>query len=176
MNAIRLLLFASLAVFAIGRAAAQVDGAGTQIIIPVVASTASFTSEITLKDESGSSNSVTMQFVEAQSSSTPGVHSCTSIPLAGFGVTTVTLAASCPLAAGSHFGYVLLKSAASDNWFFAYSRTSNPQGIGFSVEGYPIGHIGGGDAFSEVGGVKRKAATGSSPAFQSNCFVATLDD
>ena len=176
MNAIRLLLFASLTVFAIGRAAAQVDGAGTQIIIPVVASTASFTSEITLKDESGSSNSVTMQFVEAQSSSTPGVHSCTSIPLAGFGVTTVTLAASCPLAAGSHFGYVLLKSAASDNWFFAYSRTSNPQGIGFSVEGYPIGHIGGGDAFSEVGGVKSKAATGSSPAFQTNCFVATLDD
>src|SRR5690348_248178 len=176
MNDLRLMLFASLALFAIERAAAQVAGAGTQIIVPAVAATASFSSEITLKDESGSSNSVTMQFVEALGSASPGVHACTPIPLAGFGVTTITLSANCSLSAGSHFGYVLLKSAGSDNWFFAFSRTSNPQGIGFSIEGYPIGHIGGGDPFSEVGGVKRKAATASSPAYQTNCFVATLDD
>jgi hypothetical protein len=176
MNALRVLLFASLAVFAVGRAAAQVDGAGTQIIIPIVASTGSFSSEITLKDESGTSNTVSMQFVEATGSASPGVKACTSIALSAFQVTTVTLGTQCGLGAGGHFGYVLLKAAASNRWFFAFSRTSNPQGIGFSVEGYPIGHIGGGDPFSEVGGVKRKAATGSSPAFQTNCFVASLDD
>jgi hypothetical protein len=88
----------------------------------------------------------------------------------------VTVASQCTLGAGGHFGYVLLTSSASNKWFFAYARTSNPQGIGFSVEGFPIGHLGGGDPFSEVGGIKRKAATGSSPEFQSNCFVATLDD
>ena len=176
MTVLRLLLLGLLAVFAIGRATAQVAGGATQIIIPAVASTPSFTTEITLKDESGASNSVTMQFVEALSSSTPGVHACTSIPLGAFQVTTVTLAANCGIASGGHFGYVLLKSGASNRWFFAFSRTSNPQGIGFSVEGYPIGHIGGGDPFSEIGGVKRKAATGSSPAFQTNCFVASLDD
>jgi hypothetical protein len=176
MNVLRPLLFASLALFAVDRAVAQVDAAGTELIIPDVASTVSFSTEITLKDESGGSNTVTMQFVEAQSSSSPGVKSCSSIPLGAFQVTTVTLAGNCGLVAGSHFGYVLLKASASNKWFFAYSRTSNPQGIGFSVEGYPIGHIGGGDAFSEIGGVKRKAATGSSPAYQTNCFVATLDD
>ena len=36
--------------------------------------------------------------------------------------------------------------------------------IGFTVEGYPIGHIGGGDPDSEVVGVKRKAATATHPA------------
>ena len=101
MNALRPLLFASLAFFAIGRAAAQIAGAGTQIIIPIAASTASFSSEITLKDESGGSNSVTMQFVEALGSASPGVHACTSIPLSAFGVTTVTVAANCALGAGS---------------------------------------------------------------------------
>ena len=176
MNALRPLLLASLAFLGIGSAVAQVDGAGTEIIIPAAAATGSYTSEITLKDESGGSNTVTMQFVEAQSSGSPGVKTCSSIPLAAFQVTTVTLAANCPLGTGGHFGYVLLKSAASNGWFFAFSRTSNMQGIGFSVEGYPVGHIGGGDAFSEIGGVKRKAASGSAPAYQTNCFVATLDD
>jgi hypothetical protein len=55
-------------------------------------------------------------------------------------------------------------------------RTANPFGIGFSVEAYPIGHIGGGSNYSEVLGLKRAAATMSAPAYQSNCFVATLDD
>ena len=176
MNAPRLLVVALLGIVATGHAFAQVAAGATQVIIPLAAQTSSFTSEITLKDESGASNSVTMQFIEAQSSSSPGVKSCSSISLAAFEVKTVTLAAQCGLATGSHFGYVLLKSGASSRWFFAYSRTSNPQGIGFSVEGYPVGHIGGGDPFSEIGGAKRKAAAGSSPAFQTNCFVATLDD
>jgi hypothetical protein len=176
MFALRALLLFVLAVVPVAPAFAQIDGAGTQIIIPLVASTPSFASEISLKDESGTSNTVTMQFVEGSTSASPGVKACTSIALAPFEVKTVTLASQCPLGAGGHFGYVLLKSSASSKWFFAYSRTSNPQGIGFSVEGYPIGHIGGGDPFSEVGGIKRKAATATLPAFQSNCFVATLDD
>jgi hypothetical protein len=67
-------------------------------------------------------------------------------------------------------------SVPKEKLFYAYSRVSNPQGIGFSVDGYPIGHIGGGDVSQEVQSVKRKAATASAPAYQSNCFVATLDD
>ena len=176
MRALRSLLLLTLALVPIGRAFAQIDGAGTQIIIPLVASTPSFASEISLKDESGTSSTVSMQFVEGLSSASPGVTLCSSIALAPFEVKTVTLASQCALGAGGHFGYVLLKGSASNKWFFAFSRTANPQGIGFSVEGYPIGHIGGGDPFSEVGGIKRKAATATLPAFQSNCFVATLDD
>lgn len=174
MNVIRLFLFASFALLIAGRAVAQIDGGGTSIIVPVVASTTSFMSEITIKDESGVTHSVSMTFYEAQTSAAPGAKTCAPISLAPFQVTTVSVATQCSLA-GNHHGFVILRDA-SDNWFFAFSRTQNPQGIGFSVEGYPIGHIGGGDPFSEIGGVKRKAATASSPAYQTNCFVATLDD
>jgi hypothetical protein len=166
------------AAFAAAPALAQVAAGGTQILVPIVASTSSFTSEITVKDESGFARSVTVQFYEGVGSSTPGAHTCTPVALGTFQTTTFTLAAQCGLATGGHFGFVLLTdaSATKDKWFFAFSRTSNPQGIGFSVEGYPIGHVGGGDPFSEVAGVKRKAAAGGAPAFQTNCFVATLDD
>ena len=174
MQAIRQFVFASLGMLFAAHAAAQIDGAGTSIIIPLVASTASFTSEVTVKDESGTAHSVSMTFYEAQTSATPGTRTCSPISLSAFQVTTVSVAAQCALA-GNHHGFVILRDA-SDNWFFAFSRTQNPQGIGFSVEGYPLGHIGGGDPFSEVGGIKRKAASGASPAYQTNCFVVTLDD
>jgi hypothetical protein len=174
MNAVRLFLFVALATLFARGAAGQVDGGGTNIIIPVVAATASFKSEITVKDESGTSHNLSMTFYEAQTSASPGAKACSAIALAPYQVTTVSLASQCGLA-GSHHGFVILKDAGN-KWFFAFSRTQNPQGIGFSVEGYPIGHIGGGDPFSEIGGIKRKAATASSPAFQTNCFVVTLDD
>jgi len=45
----------------------------------------------------------------------------------------------------------------------AFTRVENPATNGFTVEGYPIGHIGGGDPDSEVIGVKSKAATPKRP-------------
>lgn len=178
MNAARVALVLVIALASAGRAAAQVDGAATTMLIPIVASTASFTSEFTIKDQSGTARSVNMQFYEATTSATPGPKTCSAVSLAAFEVKTVTLAGQCTLTAASHHGFVILSDASAnkDKLFYAFSRVSNPQGIGFSVEGYPLGHIGGGESYSEVPGVKRKAATASSPAFQSNCFVAALDD
>ena len=178
MNAIRALLLIMLAIVSIGRAAAQVDGAASQILIPVASSSSSFVSEIILKDQSGTSRSVTMQFYEAQTSATPGLKACAAVSLQPFETKTVTLAAQCTLAPGSHHGFILLTDATGnrEKLFYAYSRVANPAGIGFSVEGYPIGHIGGGETYSEVVGVKRLAAAAGSPAFQTNCFVATLND
>jgi hypothetical protein len=170
-------LVLSLFAFVSPAALAQIAAGGTSILIPVVASTGSFTSEIVVKDESGSTRSIGVKFYESLDSSTPGAKTCSPVSLGAFQVTTFSLAAQCALAGGSHFGFVILTDTSGANkWFFGFSRTSNPQGIGFSVEGYPIGHVGGGDPFSEVAGVKRKAATATSPAFQTNCFAATLDD
>ncbi len=75
MNAIRALLMIMLAIVSIERAAAQVDGAASQILIPVASSSSSFVSEIILKDQSGTSRSVTMQFYEAQTSVDAGIES-----------------------------------------------------------------------------------------------------
>ena len=167
-----------LTAFCGGPAFAQIDGAATQIIIPIVASTASFATELQIRDTSGLAHGVAVKFYEGATSATPGPKTCTTQMLAAWETRTVTLASICPLTAGGHFGFVILTDASPgrDKLFYGYSRTSNPQGIGFSVEGFPIGHLGGGDPWSEVPGVKRKAATPSSPAFQTNCFVAALDD
>ena len=90
----------------------------------------------------------------------------------------MSLAGQCPLAAGNHHGFVILTDASGtkDKLFYAFTRVENPATNGFTVEGYPIGHIGGGDPDSEVVGVKSKAATATTPQIQTNCFVATLDN
>jgi hypothetical protein len=178
MRFARGLLLATFAVLSIGRASAQVDAAASQILLPIVSSSVSFVSQIILRDQSGTSRSVSMQFYEAQTSSTPGAKLCASVSLAPFETKTVTLASQCPLAAGNHHGFIILTdgSASRDKLFYAFTRVENPASIGFTVEGYPIGHIGGGDTYSEVPGVKRRAASGAVPAIQTNCFVATLDD
>ncbi|MEO8537939.1 MAG: hypothetical protein ABI533_10440 [Betaproteobacteria bacterium] len=178
MRFIRGLVPALFILAAIAPAHAQVDRVASQIVIPVVASTASYVSQIVVKDQSGTARAIVIQFYEAQTSGTPGPKPCANISLAAFETKTVSLASQCTLAAGSHHGFVILTDATAnrDKLFYAYTRVENPAAIGFTVEGYPIGHIGGGESYSEVDGVKRKAATPSSPAFQTNCFAATLND
>jgi len=186
MKVLHAILLFSLAMIPTGRAVAQVDGAGTSLIIPLVSSSPSFTSEIYLSDQSGAGHSVSMKFYEAVTS--PGgqhIWTCSPIPLAAFQTKTVTLAGQCAAAglsaAVSHHGFVILDdlSVNKKQLFTASSRQFNPKKSGFTIEGYPIGHVGGGDSFSEVSGVKR--VTGSladpfNPPIQTNCFAATLDD
>lgn len=157
---------------------AQVAAAGTTLVIPVVASTATFTTELMVQDMSGVSRTVNMTFHEAVTSSTPGPKTCTPIALSPYQPVTVTLSGNCPIAAGSHHGFVILSdaSAPATNLMYAFARTVNFAGIGFAVDGIPIGHIGGGESYAEVIGLKKQAAAGGSPEYQSNCFVAALDD
>ena len=172
--------FALLLSFA-GGSHAQVDLLATTHLIPVVASTASFISEISIVNAAGTALTLNMTFYEAETSLTPGQKVCTPVNVPADGALTVRLAGvggQCTLVPGSHHGFVILSDAspAKEGLFAAYSRVSNPQGLGFSVEGIPIGHIGGGETDSYVPAVKRAAATAQTPAYQSNCFVATLDD
>src|SRR4051794_7001285 len=110
MSIARGLLLATLAILSVGHANAQVGAAGTQIIIPIVASTASFVSQIVIKDQSDTGHSVSLEFYEALSSGASGKTVCTAVPLTASATTTVTLAAQCPapINAGSHHGFVIL--------------------------------------------------------------------
>ena len=161
-----------------GLAFGQVSAAGSTLLIPVVASTSTYTTELIVKDASGTARSVTMEFYEAETSSTPGPKACAAISLSPWEGKTVTLAAQCPLAPGSHHGFVILRDASvpATKRFYAFSRTVNFNGIGFAVDGIPIGHIGGGEGYAEVIGVKKQTATQSTPEYQTNCFVGSLDD
>jgi len=149
-------------------------GAGTRVVVPLVAATGSFQTEISVHSPWPAGVTITVEFYEANNSATPGKKTCTPVATTGIQTVAFDLRQQCALSEGSsHFGFVVLTDASADraNHFLAYSRTATPQGIGFSVEGFPIGNFSGAPA--SVTGL-RGATT--SAAFKSNCFVAALGE
>jgi len=159
----------------IGVAQAQSTAAsGSVLVVPLVAQTVSYTTEVTVYNPNAGSITVGIDLYEGTTSSTPGHRSCGSLTVSSHRSRAFAINAQCPGAAtGGHFGMLVLSDAASQktNVFFAYSRTQTPGGNGFSVEGFPIGAFSGAEA--DVVGLKRQAAA---PVYQSNCYVAALSE
>lgn len=147
-------------------------------LFPVAVDTASFAQRFTFR----APGTVALKFTYY-----PGVDTTMFPTKLDCGTQSVTFAKSfaslreiCPaLATGSQFGMLLVEQTdPNPRGFAGFSRVSNPQGNGFSVEAfgletfhaeYAIQTPG---AFSvQVDGLRRLAATPSSPAFQTNCFV-----
>lgn len=154
-------------------------GASSTIVIPVVASTGSFVSEVTVfypGPFSGTATSMTMNvfYYDANGLPSPGLKPCAQLSINAGQTKSFVLASQCTLGAGSHFGVLVLQDAAAEktNYFFAFNRTESIGAHeGFSVEGFPIGNFSGQGA--DASGLKRIAAL---PGFQTNCFVAALDE
>jgi len=148
------------------------DVAAPSIVVPVVAHTASFDTEVYVRNASAAAIDVDVRFDEADNSPQPGSHACSPLAIPANATRLLTLASQCGLAAGSHFGMLALGDAASprSHPFTVFSRTQTPAGVGFSVEGYPAAWFGGPPGF--VDGLKRSS---SGPHYQSNCFVGALD-
>jgi hypothetical protein len=151
-------------------------GYAPTILIPVVAQTVSFASEIFVHNPQGATPlTVNITLVEATTSSVPGPHTCTQLVVPAGGSASFALNSQCTLAPGvTHFGYMVLQDASTEglNPMFAYSRVQNPQAIGFSVEGFPAGGLAG--QSQRVNGLKRTLAPAPIP-FQTNCFVGSFD-
>ena len=164
-----------------GIAAAQSnDGFHTIQVIPVVVDTASFTQRFIFRAAFLQPTPVSVRFYPSRGSTQATPLDCPSfeipvVPRPGRQVFK-SLRDLCPaLQAGSQFGLLYLRENSPGNLpFAAYSRVSNPQGGGFSVEAFPAHVFGGAPAI--VDGIRRLAATATSPAYQSNCFLASLDD
>jgi hypothetical protein len=160
-------------------AAQSTDGAGSVIVIPLVAQTASFATEVTVRNLNALAPlTLDVQFYEGLPSGAPGPvpapKVCSPLTLAAGETKQFLLDAQCgPLGAGGHFGMVVLQDASAErtNLFTAYSRTQTPGFIGFSVEGYPIGAFSAAPA--NAVGLKSQA---SAPGFQTNCFVGALSE
>lgn len=159
----------------IGVARAQATAAsGSVIVVPLLADTASYTTEVFVRNPNLAPITINVKFYEANNSTTPGLRSCNPLVVAANTTTPFNLSSQCTLTASvSHFGMLVLEDAATPktDQFFAYSRTQTPGGNGFSVEGFPIGTFSG--ATSEVVGLKRQAAA---PTYQTNCFVGALSE
>ena len=154
-------------------------GAGSTLVIPDVASTGSFTSEISVYypgpfSGAGTSMTVDVFYYDANGLASPGLKTCASLPINAGETKSFVLASQCTLGAGTHFGLLVLQDDAAEkvNYFFAFNRTESVGAHeGFSIEGFPIGNFSGQGA--DVSGIKRIAAA---PGFQTNCFAAALGE
>jgi len=150
------------------------SGTSTTIVVPLLAQTASYASEVTVFNPNASAISIQITFYDAQNTGSPGPKSCTALPVASGRSAQFAVATECALPAGSNFGLLVLKEATATQRFYGFVRTQTPQGVGFSTEGFPIENFN--DQLQHATGLKRVAAGAGLPAFQTNCFVATLGD
>ncbi|HTL75484.1 MAG TPA: tail fiber domain-containing protein [Casimicrobiaceae bacterium] len=149
-------------------------GASATIVLPIVAQTPSFGSEVTVYNPNAGTITITPAFYDAQNTSSPGPKACGSLSVAANVSKQLSVASQCALPAGAHFGLLVLPEVTGTRRFYGYARTQTPQGVGFSTEGFPIENFN--DQIQDATGLKRVAATGGSPALQTNCFAATLAD
>ena len=154
-------------------------GAGSVIVLPVVAFTQSFTSFVFVQNPNLSAITLDVQFYESNNSNAPGFHDCGQFSVPG-GATVggqslfFSMLTQCPAETGStHFGMLILRHhdpANQDLVFYAYSRAETlTEAVGFSIEGFPIGNFSG--ATSNVLGLRR-STTG--PTYLTHCYVGAL--
>jgi len=151
--------------------AMSIDGAGTIMVLPVIAQTPTFTSEVTVFNPQSATVDYTVQFYGANGTATVGAVACSNLTIPANTAVQFSLASQCPsLNPGSNFGRMTIsEQALTSQPFFVYSRvSSNCCGEGFSIEGFPVGTFEGGTGY--VTGLRRQAAA---PGYQTNCFVAS---
>jgi hypothetical protein len=168
-----LIVFAS----AVGTASAVAQttaGTSATIVVPVVAQTGSFTSEVTLYNPNAGAITVSVAYYNAQNTASPGAKACNPLVLPGGRSAAFAVATQCALPAPPNFGLLILAEQSGTQSFHGYVRTQTPQGVGFSTEGFPIENFN--DQLQHATGLKRAAASGTLPAYQTNCFVASLGD
>jgi hypothetical protein len=159
--------------FAVAPGRAQTTaGTSTTIVVPVVAKTVSFVSEVTLFNPNAGAIGVAVSYYDANNLASAGPKTCTAVNVPAGRSVAFALEGQCTLEAGNHYGLLVLSEQTQTQEFHGYVRTQNPQGIGFSVEGFPVEHFS--DATSHATGLRRQAEAGGMPAFQTNCFAASL--
>jgi hypothetical protein len=149
-------------------------GTSATIVVPLIAQTGSFGSEVTVYNPNAGAVTVDAAFYDAQNTDSPGLKPCTSLVLSAGGSAQFSIATQCALPAVPNFGLLILSEQTGAQRFYGYARTQTPHGVGFSTEGFPIENFN--DQLQHATGLKRLAASAGVPAFQTNCFVGTLGD
>ncbi len=171
-------LSACAAIAATSASAQSTDGYHSIQVFPVVVDSASFTQRFVFRNpDPDNAITVNASFYPGTGTAqtTPTTCPAFSIPADGQREFT-SLRSLCPgMVAGNTFGYLYTNDADPTNKpFAAFSRVSNSAGAGFSVEAFPAHTFTSADAV--VTGLRRLAASGATPAFQTNCFIGNLHD
>lgn len=158
--------------------AQSTDGFHAIQIFPVVVDSGTFTQSFIFKNpDAASAVTVSTIYFPADGTTQAVNMGCPGITIpAGGQVVFNSLRGICPtLAAGNQFGFLYTAVTGTTQGLYAgYSRASNSAGLGFSVEAFPAHTFTSADTI--VTGLRRRAASGGSPAFQTNCFVGNLHD
>jgi len=150
----------------------------TTIVFPVVASTATFTTTVTLYNPNGSDVTVGLDYFDARDSDpsksplVPGQKPCNDVVVPANGSVGFTLASQCTLGDGPHFGPLVASDNAGASQIFGYSRTENNASAGFSIEGFPSEDL----TTDTTNVIGLRGSTSPSPVYQSNCFVTAQAD
>lgn len=173
-------LAAALALHAPPAQAQSTDAYHAIQVLPVVVDSTSFVDRMTFRNPNGVGLEIEPTFRAAIDTNQVSPATCPKLTLPPRAtVTVVGLRQLCPgLASGSLYGHIhfMNRTFSTDARqtlpFSVYSRVDTPAGIGFSVEAFPAHTFT--SAESVVTGLRRRAATANSPAYQTNCFISTL--
>ena len=152
----------------------------TTIVFPVVASTATFTTTVTLYNPNGSDVTVGLDYFDARDSDpsksplVPGQKPCNDVVVPANGSVAFTLASQCTLGDGTHFGPLVASDNAGTGQIFGYSRTENNASAGFSIEGFPSEDLT--TDKTNVTGLRGSTVLAPPASHQTNCFVTAQAD
>jgi hypothetical protein len=148
---------------------------GTVIVIPTVANISVYATTVFVRNPNTNSITLNVNYYQSIDGTPPvGLRSCSQLTIPQQTSLTFDMGSQCGLNnTDDNFGMFILEDSATPkvNTFFAYARTQTPQGIGFSVEGFPIGNFSGAPA--NVLGLQTGAAA---PQYRSNCFIGSLGE
>src|SRR3954452_21997646 len=109
MRFARLFVLAAFAAAAGAPEAQSTAASGSVLVIPVVAETMSYTSEVVVRNPNSAALTLNVKFYEALTSTNPGLRSCSQLTVAPLQSRPLTVGAQCnPLGAGNHHGMLVL--------------------------------------------------------------------
>ena len=182
MSSIKTLSLAGLCLAAIAANAPvhaqSTDGYHSIQIFPLVVDSASYVQRFTFRNPDAAALTLAVQYFPGTGTSQTTPLACPDVVVPANGqIAIASLRTLCPaLGAGSQFGFVYTndKNVTRKHSYAAFSRASNPAGIGFTVEAFPAHTFTSADGV--VTGLRRFATAGGSPGYQSNCFVGKMNN
>ena len=112
MRVVRFVFVTTLAAIAGVAHARSTAASGSVIVLPVVAETVSYTSEVVVRNPNSTSLTLNVKFYEALTSTTPGLRTCSQLTVAASQSKPFSVSDQCnPLGAGNHHGTLVLVEA-----------------------------------------------------------------
>lgn len=158
--------------------AQSTDGFHGIQIFPVVVDSASFTQRFNFSNpDTVNAVVITPEYFPGEGTTQAAPILCPDFTIPAGGQKVFTgIRGICPaLAAGNQFGYLYtIQKGAGNQIYSGYSRVNNAAGIGFSLEAFPAHTFTAAD--TTVNGLRRLAATPTTPAYQTNCFIGNVQE